>query len=287
MKLYDRNVNWSVFDGEITLSAAAKKHLLATVFQNRSKNVDIILEIQNQRYKARLMNVESSSSVQISYGKNVQKCFKNIFEYSFKYYEDLYANGKRRKPFQTMEWITVSETQDDFVYRVDCKNCDFVRLLNSDEDERLTSEVNIALDDNTIGSTFRGDIPKAKTQPVTIRGRKVYPRNRQTAINALINANFACEFDCTHSSFLRKSTGKRYMEPHHLIPLSYSDDDKFDNVSLDVEANIVSLCSNCHNQIHYGQDYENLLKKLYNERKARLLASGINISEDELLEMYI
>ena len=58
------------------------------------------------------------------------------------------------------------------------------------------------------------------------------------------------------------------------------------NVSLDVEENIVSLCSNCHNQIHYGKDSESLIKKLYANRKELLKEAGIVLSEQELLEMY-
>ena len=44
-------------------------------------------------------------------------------------------------------------------------------------------------------------------------------------------------------------TSQNYTEQHHLIPMAYSD--KFE-VSLDVEVSIVSLCSTCHNHIHYG-----------------------------------
>lgn len=42
--------------------------------------------------------------------------------------------------------------------------------------------------------------------------------------------------------------------------MAYSD--KF-KVSLDVEANIVSLCSTCHNHIHYGVGAKDLLTALY------------------------
>ena len=51
------------------------------------------------------------------------------------------------------------------------------------------------------------------------------------------------------------------------------------NVSLDVEENIVSLCSNCHNQIHYGADADKLIEKLYEERKDALASVGIIITE--------
>ena len=49
---------------------------------------------------------------------------------------------------------------------------------------------------------------KHKENPIYINGRKTYPRDKQTSINALVHANY----------------------------------------------DIVSLCSNCHNQIHYGID---------------------------------
>lgn len=74
-----------------------------------------------------------------------------------------------------------------------------------------------------------------------------------------------------------------YTEAHHLVPLAYSD---LFNYSLDVEENIISLCSTCHNQIHYGKDSESLIKKLYANRKELLKEAGIVLSEQELLEMY-
>jgi len=68
-----------------------------------------------------------------------------------------------------------------------------------------------------------------------------------------------------------------------LIPMAYTDKFKF---SLDVEENIISLCSNCHNQLHYGKGTEILLKKLYDDRKEILLKVGIEISFEELVAMY-
>lgn len=99
----------------------------------------------------------------------------------------------------------------------------------------------------------------------------------------LLLADFKCEISKDHKSFIRKSTNQNYTEPHHLIPMAYSD--KF-KVSLDVEANIVSLCSTCHNHIHYGVDAKDLLTALYYQRIKRLRAVGLDISLEELLQMY-
>jgi 5-methylcytosine-specific restriction protein A len=102
-------------------------------------------------------------------------------------------------------------------------------------------------------------------------------------LKALQRANYRCEIDEEHPSFIKKSDGTTYMEPHHLIPMSYQS--QFPQ-SLDVQANIVSLCSNCHNQLHYGKDFEPLLKKLYNAREKQLAQAGIQVTWWELIKMY-
>lgn len=73
------------------------------------------------------------------------------------------------------------------------------------------------------------------------------------------------------------------MEPHHLIPLEFQD---YFEYSLDVEANIICLCSNCHNEIHYGLNNKILIKKFYDERIEALRACGLDISLEDLYKMY-
>jgi len=110
-----------------------------------------------------------------------------------------------------------------------------------------------------------------------------YPRDSKMAAHALKNAKYKCENDINHECFIRRSNGKPYTEVHHLIPLAYHY--KFDT-SLDIPENIISLCSNCHNEIHYGKRADELIEKFYNERKDKLAEAGIVISLKTLLEMY-
>lgn len=124
---------------------------------------------------------------------------------------------------------------------------------------------------------------RQKMEPVIVKGKRVYPRNRQVAINALAHAEFKCEINPYHHTFIRRNSDKPYTEPHHLVPMSLSD--SFD-VSLDVEQNIVSLCSNCHNEIHYGRDAGDLIERLYKKRISYLESVGISISLDDLLDKY-
>lgn len=151
------------------------------------------------------------------------------------------------------------------------------------EDKVLISDLkNNSLTGAPTHFQFSGQ-PKMKNEAVVINGHKSFPRDRQTAINALSHADYQCEIDRAHPTFLRRNSSKPYTEPHHLIPMAFSDD--FD-VSLDVEENIVSLCSNCHNQIHYGQGAEELIIQLYNERIDLLRSVGIDLSLEQLLKYY-
>lgn len=94
-----------------------------------------------------------------------------------------------------------------------------------------------------------------------------YPRDKKTTSKELKRANYGCEIDKDHLSFIRKTKGTNYTEPHHLVPVS--EQNNYD-VSLDVQAYIIALCSNCHNLLHYGKDTEALLRKIYDMRKDEL-----------------
>ncbi len=132
-------------------------------------------------------------------------------------------------------------------------------------------------------------VDKAKLKKIK-DGGFYYPRDPRMAATALKNAKYKCENDLTHDCFIRRNQDVGYTEVHHLIPLAYHN--KFDK-SLDVPENIVSLCSNCHNEIHYGKFADRLIRKLFNERKEKLMAAeidkmsdGTTLTIDKLLEMY-
>ena len=155
--------------------------------------------------------------------------------------------------------------------------------FNEEEDEDLISDLrHSSMTEVNESFDYLGG-KKKKPEPVFTNGHKAYPRDRQTAINALALAHFKCEVEENHPTFIRKKSDRPYTEPHHLVPMSFSD---YFDVSLDREENIVSLCSNCHNEIHYGRDARVLIEKLYSNRKELLESIGVTITLDELLEMY-
>lgn len=113
------------------------------------------------------------------------------------------------------------------------------------------------------------------TQPV---------RDIKISRNALFLAEYKCEIDNSHYLFKRKNCDYNYTEPHHLIPLSAQAD--FPNISLDCEQNIISLCCNCHKQVHYGSDVDSILRPLFERRCQALKELGIDISYDKLKNYY-
>ena len=150
------------------------------------------------------------------------------------------------------------------------------------DDEKFESEI----EKNILHfiSSFKGDIVKEKYEIKNKSESKAIKRDPQVTMNALYRANYKCEYLDSHKTFIRKNKPVNYTEGHHLIPLEYQDQYQF---NLDVEANVVSLCSHCHNQIHYGKDFEDILNKIYKERKERLKICGLNVEYDELVKMYM
>jgi len=125
------------------------------------------------------------------------------------------------------------------------------------------------------------DIPKDKPNHSSVNNKKVWSRNPRYASEAVADADYLCEFDNQHNHFISKFNRKNYVEAHHLIPMQYQE--QFEN-SLDIHANIVSLCLVCHKKIHFGlfEDKKEILDKLFYIRRERLIKSGINIIVTEL-----
>ena len=124
-------------------------------------------------------------------------------------------------------------------------------------------------------------IPKASRSTII----SAPARDRSVALNALKKANYQCEIDANHFVFRRKNGKTNYTEPHHLVPLNAQKD--FPDADLDREQNIVSLCSNCHNWLHYGDEIDSLLINLCEKRKDLLKTIGVEITYEQLKAYYL
>jgi len=148
-----------------------------------------------------------------------------------------------------------------------------------EEIQKITIKENLEINDQN------KDEPVAKPNVRIENGRKSYVRNPDIKKIAIENADYCCEYNEEHKYFISKSTKQNYVEGHHLIPMEFQDE--FD-YSLDVEANIVSLCVVCHKMLHHGihSDKNTIIETLYNQRKERLSLCKINISLGELYDYY-
>jgi 5-methylcytosine-specific restriction enzyme A len=125
-------------------------------------------------------------------------------------------------------------------------------------------------------------LPKVRKTGLTGGG---FQRNPNVAALALRLAHFKCEIDAGHQTFISNAKGKPYVEAHHLIPFGKQGGFRF---SLDVTANIVALCPNCHRLLHHGKkaDKAREIAALFAQRKGRLLEKELKISAAELTKLY-
>ncbi len=126
--------------------------------------------------------------------------------------------------------------------------------------------------------------PQPKPEQLTSNGRKYYPRNHTMAAGVLARADYKCEISPSHISFTTKEN-KNYVEAHHLIP--FCKQEEFGS-SLDVAANVVALCPNCHRLLHLATpaEKEESLKMLHKRREDSLKQAGIEIGLTKLMAMY-
>ncbi|MGE6630751.1 HNH endonuclease [Bacillus sp. NPDC077027] len=112
-----------------------------------------------------------------------------------------------------------------------------------------------------------------------------YQRNITVAEKGLITANYLCEVDSNHMFFTSATTGKNYVEAHHLVPLSLQKQFK---CNLDVLENISCLCVVCHKKIHHSifEEKVHILTDLFRQREEGFNKIGLNIDLNSFLTIY-
>ena len=83
-------------------------------------------------------------------------------------------------------------------------------------------------------------------------------RDYSLIIKAKQRDNFTCQINNNHHTFL--SNSNNYIEGHHIIPIFQQKNYSF---KVDDVQNIISLCPNCHREIHSADNKQTILKKLY------------------------
>lgn len=174
------------------------------------------------------------------------------------------------------------QTTDSIKVFLKCIIDEITDEVNPEYDEEEKETIDELID--TAKPFKSSGIKPQKTSISSATSREKANRDKIVAASALVNAEYKCEYDTSDRTFLRKN-GKPYTEPHHLIPISKYKDFP---CSIDITQNVVSLCSHCHNLLHYGrfEDKKVILEKLYNDRKDDLKSMGVDISLEDLEGYY-
>jgi 5-methylcytosine-specific restriction protein A len=107
------------------------------------------------------------------------------------------------------------------------------------------------------------DIPEGATSPEKlIFSGSIFKRDRMVRDYVLNRAKGKCEF-CGEDGFLM-SSGRRYLEAHHVIGLSRN--------GPDTVSNVIALCPRHHREAHFGADAVEL--------NVQMLAKAKALSED-------
>jgi hypothetical protein len=117
----------------------------------------------------------------------------------------------------------------------------------------------------------------------TLRSRKVPARRLKLVDLCMRSSGYRCEAGFNAPVFLSKKTGKRYLEAHHLVPITQQ---KQFQCSLDRLENLYALSPHAHRAIHYGQRREarSVIDRLLNRR--RQILDVLGITPDVIYRLY-
>ena len=129
------------------------------------------------------------------------------------------------------------------------------------------------------------DVPVVCEKPAVME-YKVWKRSGILRTQTIEMANYQCDMDHSHVTFIAEKTKKQYMEAHHIIPLQQQE--KFEH-SLDVYANLVSLCPICHRKIHLAimEERRQMVDELYEKRRNRLVKCGFTLGKEEFEDIVL
>lgn len=282
-----------IYDKEITNKAETGYYLVYLVKSDLS---GFYLSL-NQGW-TQYQNEYATKNARLKIKENAQKAqklLKSINDFSFKDI-DLLATKDLGKGYQLAnicsKYYSFDSLPNDEILIDDLRSLigvykelkGYVGLNILDiENELSEDEYQENIQEGTIVDLHTGPIKRKEKVKGSATNR--WPRNKDIAYTALHNADFKCEFNSEHKTFISNKTRKQFVEAHHLIPMQYQDE--FDE-SLDIPENIISLCPICHRAFHNAQKEvkTELIKHFFNLRKDSLNKREITVSSNEIIVMY-
>lgn len=133
------------------------------------------------------------------------------------------------------------------------------------------------------------DIHRTPERGIDAKGRRRFKTQRKIRDSVLEKAHYMCDCDDAKHFYFESVDLHNYVEGHHVVPMNRQEEYYFDdNINLDIPNNIVSLCPNCHCQIHLGSRQARLkiLSELFVRNKAKLLTLNPNLTLSILASYY-
>lgn len=122
--------------------------------------------------------------------------------------------------------------------------------------------------------TIAGKSPMGQRAPLKKESSSfVYNRDATVVAWVLSAANGICECCEVAAPFIKKN-GLPFLEVHHVRQLAAGGSDTLSNT--------VAVCPNCHRELHYGQDKQTLIDRLYSQisRLIKCIATASTVANN-------
>lgn len=143
------------------------------------------------------------------------------------------------------EVLFTRDNENIFIYNL--SKLDDLNINKDEIEENIFSQIDI--------NTLKEKVENINTDPIKVQ-RQINTYTRNNALRALVKvkSNYSCQIpSCNYIGF-KKSNGEKYIEIHHLAPLSQEGKDSIENT--------VALCPTCHRKLHYAHNKEELKENL-------------------------
>lgn len=164
----------------------------------------------------------------------------------------------------------------------------FVKYANSTPINIITQNTEKIIEsDDDIQDIY--DIHRVPDRGIASTGRRRFKTQRKIRDSVLEKSNYLCNCDNNKHYYFEAINLHNYVEGHHIVPMNRQEEYYFNsNINLDVPNNIVTLCPNCHCQIHLGSRQARLkiISELYVRNKTNLLALNPDLTLAILASYY-
>lgn len=187
----------------------------------------------------------------------------------FKVKNNILFNRSNTKPFKytvTNEGLKLASLVDDILFETknnidEVENIEISKKIECYTDEELKK----IFEENKKFNLYD------KYDALTLSKGRI-PTDSKIKTTRFCQTNFACEINHNHKTF-KSLLYPNFVLGHHLVPMAIQKN--FASINLDCINNMVSLCPNCHYQIHYGT----------REAKKEIFDKIISLRKDDLLEI--